>query len=104
MKRMIVDIDDELIPKIQKELSISNKKIQILDIYEPLSSEIPVQVEKVRNALNELKDKGYTMEIIRNHIVKKYNVKSSDYDRIMKGLGETLNLIYLEHKIKELKK
>lgn len=103
MKRIIIELDDLGAEEIFKknDLKIENHKVKCCDIYTPINI-LPKEIEKIRNGINELQKKGFTSEVVRSYILRKYNVNGSAYDLVLKGLCDILNNINAENKLNKL--
>ena len=103
-KRIIIELENDVAKKIIKEklikLEFGNGKL--IDVYNPIDI-LPKEIRQIRIGLNELKKKGFSAQLIRSYILRKYNISGSVYDTVIKGLTDVLNHIQKENQLKKLK-
>jgi len=114
-KRIIIELNDIDTTELStvKDITISHGPTmpgysegiyegKVIDIYEPIKT-LPTDVKEIRKAIDELTKTGFTAEMIKSYILRKYKVSVKSYDMVMKGLVDVLNQMDQQNKINKLK-
>lgn len=106
--RIIIELDKHIADKFYKKYmgkvvpmgEFGNGKI--IEIYTPIGI-LPKNIEKIRQAVKELAEKGITNDLIKSHLTYKYGVTRGEYDMVTQGLADIIGNLEKERKINKLK-
>jgi len=114
-KRVIIELDniDTTELSTAKDITISHEPTmpgysegiydgKVIEVYEPIKT-LPTDIKEIRKAIGELTKTGFTAELIKSYILRKYKVPVKSYDIVIEGLVDVLNKMHEQNKINKLK-